>query len=218
MIKAHIMSAVRKLKNRSYTRDLANFCDYFVLKETSDAAHAKSPGRGPFKIPLIVQRRLATRRLYAYHWITHSLQIPYSMTRGIPSISPTMPDPIACFMSILKTTLPDAPKRRVPFAINPPLSKTLGAVIVGISPDTPESHRKFKEKYHLNFTLLADTDRTVIEQLGAWGEKTSYGVKKLGVIRSTFLFDGNGILVKVWPKVSPNTHGEEIAAFLLSGK
>ena len=89
-----------------------------------------------------------------------------------------------------------------------------GATILGISPDTAQSHKKFKDKFELNFTLLADPDRVIIEQLGAWGEKTSYGKTSMGVLRSTFVFDKKGTLIKVWPKVSPATHGEEIADYL----
>ncbi|MGE0075637.1 MAG: thioredoxin-dependent thiol peroxidase [Sphaerochaetaceae bacterium] len=89
-----------------------------------------------------------------------------------------------------------------------------GAIILGVSPDTPASHRKFKEKYNLNFTLLSDTEHRLLEALGAWGEKTSYGKTSVGVLRSTFIFDPQGILIKSWPKVSPQTHGEEIATFL----
>jgi len=96
--------------------------------------------------------------------------------------------------------------------------QNLGAVVLGISPDTPASHAKFKAKHHLGFTLLSDPDKAMIEALGAWGEKTSNGITKTGVIRSTFLFDGEGMLRQVWPKVSPNTHGEEIAAFLKTWK
>ena len=92
-----------------------------------------------------------------------------------------------------------------------------GAVILGISPDSPASHRKFKEKYHLKFTLLSDPDHKMLEALGAWGEKVSYGKTSIGVIRSTFVFDPSGKLVKVWPKVSVQTHGEEIATFLREG-
>jgi thioredoxin-dependent peroxiredoxin len=89
-----------------------------------------------------------------------------------------------------------------------------GAVILGISPDSPASHRKFKEKYQLNFTLLSDPDKVLIQKLGAWGEKTSYGKTTIGIIRSTYVFDEAGKLIKAWPKVSPQTHGEEIATFL----
>lgn len=95
-----------------------------------------------------------------------------------------------------------------------PAISAAGGVILGISPDSPASHRKFKEKYQLEFTLLSDPDHRMLEALGAWGEKVSYGKTSIGVIRSTFVFDPSGKLVKVWPKVSPQTHGEEIASFL----
>ena len=90
----------------------------------------------------------------------------------------------------------------------------VGAIILGISPDSVNSHKKFKEKFELNFTLLSDPERVIIEQLGAWGEKTSYGKTTVGILRSTFVFGKDGTLLKVWPKVSPATHGEEIATYL----
>lgn len=89
-----------------------------------------------------------------------------------------------------------------------------GGVILGISKDSVASHRKFKEKYQLEFTLLSDPDHLLLEELGAWGEKVRYGKKSMGTIRSTYLFDPEGKLIKVWPQVSVQTHGEEIAAFL----
>ena len=89
-----------------------------------------------------------------------------------------------------------------------------GGIILGISRDSVASHQKFKEKYQLNFTLLSDPDHLLIEELGAWGEKVNYGKKSMGIIRSTFIFNPKGELIKVWPKVSPQSHGEEIAAFL----
>lgn len=89
-----------------------------------------------------------------------------------------------------------------------------GAVILGISSDSVASHQRFTEKYGLNFTLLSDPDHQLIEALGAWGEKINYGKRYMGIIRSTFLFDPEGVLIHVWPKVSPKTHGEQIAAFL----
>lgn len=89
-----------------------------------------------------------------------------------------------------------------------------GAVILGISPDSVPSHQEFKEKHQLGFTLLSDPGHRMLEALGAWGEKISYGKKSVGVLRSTFVFNPSGKLIKVWPKVSPKTHGEEIAAFL----
>ena len=90
----------------------------------------------------------------------------------------------------------------------------LGAVIVGISPDSVASHVKFKQKHELNFTLLSDPDSLLLNELGAWGEKSLYGKTYMGVLRSTFIFDPEGTLIKVWPKVTPSSHGEEIAAYL----
>ncbi len=78
-----------------------------------------------------------------------------------------------------------------------------GIKAVGISPDTPDKQAKFDEKYTLGFPLLCDTDHQVAEAYGAWGEKTSFGQTKMGIIRSSFLVDENGIIVDVWYKVSP---------------
>ncbi len=89
-----------------------------------------------------------------------------------------------------------------------------GAVIFGLSPDSVQSHQKFKATYQLNFSLLSDPYHELLESLGAWGEKVSFGKTSIGVIRSTFIFDPDGKLIKVWPKVSPQSHGEEIAIFL----
>ena len=76
------------------------------------------------------------------------------------------------------------------------------AVVLGISPDTEESHRKFRAKYDLPFTLLADTDRKVMSQYGAYGEKILYGKKTIGVIRSTVLVGPDGKVVKHWRRVA----------------
>lgn len=82
--------------------------------------------------------------------------------------------------------------------------------VVGISPDSVASHSKFAGKYSLPFTLLADPEHRALEAYGAWGEKSMYGRKYMGVIRSTFVIDGNGMVVKVFPKVSPEGHAKEI--------
>jgi len=89
-----------------------------------------------------------------------------------------------------------------------------GGVIIGVSRDSVQSHQKFKAKYHLHFTLLSDPDHKLLEALGAWGEKKSFGKTTVGIIRSTYIFDKEGKLIKKWPKVTPQSHGEEIAAFL----
>lgn len=87
----------------------------------------------------------------------------------------------------------------------------MGAQIIGISRDEPSSHEKFKQKYSLNFTLLADTDATVIRQYGAWGKKM-FG--KEGILRKTFLIDPSGQVVKVYGRVTPVGHGEQVIADL----
>jgi peroxiredoxin Q/BCP len=75
--------------------------------------------------------------------------------------------------------------------------------IIGISPDKPEKQAKFDAKYELGFPLLADTEHTVAEAYGAWGEKSMYGKKYMGIIRSAFLIDEKGKIEQAWPKISP---------------
>jgi peroxiredoxin Q/BCP len=89
-----------------------------------------------------------------------------------------------------------------------------GAVVLGVSPDRERSHVKFKQKYGLPFTLLSDPDHAVAEQYGVWGEKTYMGRKFLGVTRSTFVVDEAGLVKKVFPKVKPATHAEDVLAAL----
>ena len=75
--------------------------------------------------------------------------------------------------------------------------------IVGISPDKPAKQQRFDEKYGLGFPLLADEDHAVAERYGAWGEKSMYGKKYQGIIRSAFLVDEQGRIAEAWPKISP---------------
>jgi thioredoxin-dependent peroxiredoxin len=81
-----------------------------------------------------------------------------------------------------------------------------GAVILGVSPDSPAQHRKFREKYDLPFTLLADEEHAVAEQYGVWAEKSMYGRKYWGNERTTFVIDEDGMIVQVLPKVKPAEH------------
>jgi peroxiredoxin Q/BCP len=83
-----------------------------------------------------------------------------------------------------------------------------GARVLGISPDEVEAIDKFAGKYDLGFTLLADPDHAVAEEWGAWGEKSMYGKKYLGVLRSTFIVDADGKIAKVFPKVQPKKHDD----------
>jgi peroxiredoxin Q/BCP len=91
-----------------------------------------------------------------------------------------------------------------------------GAVVLGISPDDESSHVKFKQKYGLPFTLLADTDHSVSEEYGVWGEKTYAGRKYMGVERSTFVIDPEGNVATVMRRVKPDTHAEQVLGALPS--
>jgi peroxiredoxin Q/BCP len=85
-----------------------------------------------------------------------------------------------------------------------------GARVIGVSPDSPTSHRKFVEKYDLPFTLVADADHKVCELYGVWQEKNMYGKKSMGVVRSTFVIDPEGIVRKAFPKVKVDGHSDEV--------
>ncbi len=86
-----------------------------------------------------------------------------------------------------------------------------GAVVLGVSPDSVEDHRGFKEKYDLTFPLLADEERSVAEAYGVWREKNVYGKKKWGIERTTFLIGEDGAVRKVWKRVRPKGHAESVA-------
>ena len=84
------------------------------------------------------------------------------------------------------------------------------AVVLGVSPDDEASHRKFKEKYGLPFTLLADEDHAVAERYGVWGERTNYGRTYMGIKRSTFVIDEDGTVRSAMYGVKPDTHAERV--------
>jgi peroxiredoxin Q/BCP len=88
----------------------------------------------------------------------------------------------------------------------------LGAKLLGVSADDVTSHVKFRDKFKLNFPLLADVDHKVAEKYGAWREKNMYGKKSLGIQRSTFLIDAGGKVAKVWKKVSVDGHDQAVLA------
>ncbi|GIX07231.1 MAG: peroxiredoxin [Candidatus Poribacteria bacterium] len=83
-------------------------------------------------------------------------------------------------------------------------------VVLGVSPDGPESHRRFIEKHHLNFSLLCDPEHRIAELYEAYGEKQFYGQKRMGVLRKTYLIDAQGRIARVWPRVRPEGHAEEV--------
>jgi peroxiredoxin Q/BCP len=85
-----------------------------------------------------------------------------------------------------------------------------GAVLLGVSPDGVDSHRKFREKFSLPFPLLADEDHAVADAYGVWGEKSMYGKKYYGVLRTTFIIDAAGSVRRVFEKVKPAGHAAEV--------
>lgn len=93
-----------------------------------------------------------------------------------------------------------------------PRFTTADAVVLGVSPDSAASHVKFKQKYGLPFTLLADTEHQVAEAYGVWKEKRMYGRTYMGVERTTFLIDRDGHVARVFEKVRPAGHAEAVAA------
>jgi peroxiredoxin Q/BCP len=88
--------------------------------------------------------------------------------------------------------------------------KAAGYEVIGISPDDVESHKKFKNKFQLPFTLIADPKRTIIEKYGVWGEKNLYGHKHMGIYRTTFVIDEKGFIKKVFLRPRNKAHAEEI--------
>jgi peroxiredoxin Q/BCP len=89
-----------------------------------------------------------------------------------------------------------------------------GAVVLGVSPDDEASHVKFKEKYSLPFTLLADPEHEVAEEYGVWKERNMYGKKSMGIERSTFVIDSDGNVAKAMRRVKPDTHAGDVLAAL----
>lgn len=95
----------------------------------------------------------------------------------------------------------------------PKFSK-LDAIILGVSPDSVESHKKFAEKYNLPFSLLSDEKKEVLEKYGVWQEKSMYGKKYMGVVRTTYIIDKNGKIKKIFPKVKVEGHNREVMEVL----
>lgn len=93
------------------------------------------------------------------------------------------------------------------------LLKKEGFVVLGVSPNDSESHKKFEQKFSLPFTLIADTKHSIIDKYGVWGEKNLYGRKYMGLHRTTFLIDEKGIIQKIFLKPTNKKHAEQIIAF-----
>jgi thioredoxin-dependent peroxiredoxin len=95
-----------------------------------------------------------------------------------------------------------------------PAYEEANAVVLGVSPDPVKKVKKFHDDEGLNFTLLADEDHAIAEEYGVWAEKSMYGRTYWGVVRSTFVIDGEGVVRHVIPKVTPKTHDEQVLAAL----
>jgi thioredoxin-dependent peroxiredoxin len=92
--------------------------------------------------------------------------------------------------------------------------KKSGAVVLGVSPDDESSHAKFRDKYSLPFTLLADTDHKLAEQYGFWVEKKNYGKTYMGIERSTVVIDAEGNVAKIFRRVKPEAHANQVLTAL----
>jgi peroxiredoxin Q/BCP len=111
-----------------------------------------------------------------------------------------------------KDDTPGCTTEAIAFTDNAAAFEKAGAVVVGVSKDTPAKHDRFKTKHNLNVVLGSDEDGAVCEKYGVWVEKNMYGRKYMGIERSTFLIDGKGKVRKVWRKVKVKGHAEEVLA------
>ena len=109
---------------------------------------------------------------------------------------------------------PGCTKEACSFRDHLPRFMSLGVPVYGVSPQDVTSKQKFADKYGLNFPLLADTDHKVAEAFGAWGEKSMYGKKYMGILRTTFVIGADGKVEHVWEKVKPEGHAEEVYRWL----
>ena len=113
-----------------------------------------------------------------------------------------------------KDDTPGCTKEACSFRDDHSLFVMKGAVVIGVSPDGEQSHLKFRAKYGLPFYLLSDPDHKVAEAYGAWGEKKMYGRSYEGILRSTFVIDEEGKVVKAFLKVKPEGHAQEVLEYL----
>lgn len=113
-----------------------------------------------------------------------------------------------------KDDTPGCTKEACSFRDNISILQRKGAVVIGVSPDSVESHKKFAEKFHLPFTLVSDEAKDVIKKYGVWKQKSMYGRTYMGIERTTFVIDEKGIISRIFPKVKVDGHTEEILALL----
>ena len=113
-----------------------------------------------------------------------------------------------------KDSTPGCTRQACAFAQNHSNFEDKNVVVIGISKDSVASHLKFAEKYELPFVLLSDPELQAIQAYGVWQEKKLYGKVSMGVVRSTYLIDEQGVIEKVFPKAKPDTNAAEILAYL----
>ena len=113
-----------------------------------------------------------------------------------------------------KDNTPGCTRQACAFAARYEAFKAAGVEVIGISKDSVASHVKFAEKYSLPFILLADPDRVAIEAFGVWQEKKMAGKVGMGVVRTTFIINENGIITAIMPKVKPDTNADDVLAAL----
>lgn len=113
-----------------------------------------------------------------------------------------------------KDNTPGCTRQACAFATRYEAFRAADVEVIGISKDSVASHAKFAEKYHLPFHIIADPDRVAIESYGVWQEKKMAGKIGMGVVRTTFVIDENGVITAVMPKVKPDTNADEILAAL----
>jgi peroxiredoxin Q/BCP len=113
-----------------------------------------------------------------------------------------------------KDNTPGCTREACSFQENLKAIERSGAVVVGVSPDKPESHGRFAEKYNLTFPLVSDTDKDIVRKYGVWKQKNFLGKKFMGVERTTFIIDEKGTIVHVFPQVKVDGHTEEVLSVL----
>lgn len=113
-----------------------------------------------------------------------------------------------------KDDTPGCTREACAFRDNLPAFTKLGVPVFGVSADETKAHDKFIHKYSLNFPLLSDPQHKLLDKYGVWVEKSMYGRKYFGIQRSTFVVDAKGKIEKVWEKVSPDSHAQEVMAYL----
>ena len=109
-----------------------------------------------------------------------------------------------------KDDTPGCTKEACAFRDNLPKFKEINAKIYGVSKDDSKSHDKFVKKYELPFTLISDSDGSICDSFGVWGEKSMYGKKYMGIERATYLIDKNGIIRNIWRNVKVDDHAEDV--------